>query len=149
MASEESEEAAPRTRATAPPELSPDQIAAFREDERHAARQTHLSPAYVHRVLALYEQPAEKVIDDARQALSFGNAADVKVAAYALLHHLERAPGLHLERAARACMAKARDTSNVWVALVIQDCAIRIRKLPGWVGWPYPQGQRGSNDPQE
>lgn len=45
-----------------------------------------------------------------------------------------------LEDAAQSCMDIARETDNIWVAIIAQDCALRIRKLPGWKG-RYPDGK--------
>jgi len=51
----------------------------------------------------------------------------------------ELAVDLHpLEIAARECMAIARETNNIWVAMGAQDCAIAIRKTPGWCVYLAP-----------
>lgn len=42
-----------------------------------------------------------------------------------------------LERAALICMEEAKSAKSVWVALVAQNCAIRIRKSPDWTVHRY------------
>lgn len=37
-----------------------------------------------------------------------------------------------LEDAASACMRAAAEQSSVWRALIMQDAALLIRRLPGW-----------------
>ena len=37
-----------------------------------------------------------------------------------------------LEAKARECMEIARETTNLGLAMGAQDCALTIRKLPGW-----------------
>ena len=37
-----------------------------------------------------------------------------------------------LEDAASECMELAKNATNIWFALIAQNCALAIRKLPGW-----------------
>ena len=39
-----------------------------------------------------------------------------------------------LEDAAQECIKVAQRQNNVWAALLVQDCALRIRHLPSWKG---------------
>jgi len=63
--------------------------------------QAHLAPEYARRVAELEKLSLEKVIEAARQTLSFGGWSDVKVVCYALITRLEEVRRLHEEALSR------------------------------------------------
>ncbi len=40
-----------------------------------------------------------------------------------------------LELAASVAMQTSADEPNIWIAMKLQDVALRIRSLPGWRGY--------------